>query len=108
MTEYGIESIMNRKKRILSLGKNRNFMKLCKPGDKNYNCVENSPDFYKEGGLIPGSTNRINFRKTTRRGDDNFFQTLDLNIKVLDRNKLWSSKGLCKFNSFFGKIIKKR
>ena len=94
MTEYQVESVMNRKKRILSLGEKRNFMKTCKPGDKNYNCVENSPDYYKEGGLIPGSTNWINFRKTTRKGDDNFYQTLDLNIKVLDRNKLWTSKEL--------------
>ena len=90
MTEYGIESIMNRKKRILSLGKKRNYMKVCKPGDKNYNCVENSPDYYKIGGLIPGSTHRINYKKSTRKGEDKFYQTINLDIKVLDRNKLWT------------------
>ena len=94
LTEYGIESVMNRKKRIYSLPQQRNQLKNCKPGDKNYNCVENSPDFYKMEGLIPGSTNTINYRKTTRKGEDNFYQTLDLNIKVLDRNKIWTSKEL--------------
>ena len=90
MTEYGIESIMNRKKRILSLGKKRNHMKVCKPGDKNYNCVENSPDYYKIGGLIPGSTQRINYKKSTRKGENKFYQTINLDIKVLDRNKIWA------------------
>lgn len=105
MTEYGIESIMNRKKRIYSLGQKRNFMKVCKPGDKNYNCVENSPDFFKGEGLIVGSTNRINYKKTTRKGDDNFYQTLDLNIKVLDRNKLWTSKELMESLNYDKKYV---
>ena len=75
---------MNRKKRILSLEEQRNNKKICKPGDKNYNCVENSPDFFKMEGLIVGSTNRINFRKNTRKGEDPFYQTLDLSIRVLE------------------------
>ena len=62
------------------------------PGDKNYKCVDNSPDFFKDGGLIVGSTNRINYNKTTRKGEDNFYQTLDLGIKVLNDDKLWTSK----------------
>lgn len=93
-TEYFVESVMNRKKRVFSLPQQRNQMKTCKPGDKNYNCVENSPDFYKMEGLIPGSTNTINYRKTTRKGEDNFYQTIDLNVRVLDRNKIWTSKEL--------------
>ena len=56
--------------------------------------MENSTDFFKEGGLIVGSTNRINYNKTTRKGDDNFYQTLDLNVKVLNDDKLWKSKVL--------------
>ena len=105
MTEYGIEGIMNRKKRIYSLNQKRNFMKVCKPGDKNYNCVENSPDFFKGEGLIVGSTNRINYKKTTRKGDDNFYQTLDLNIKVLDRNKLWTSKEMMESLNYDKKYV---
>ena len=90
--EYGIESVMTRKKRILSLYEQRNKMINTNPGDKDYKCVENSPDFFKEGGLIVGSTNKINYNKTTRKGDDNFYQTLDLGIKVLNDQKLWRSK----------------
>ena len=93
-TEYGIESIMNRKKRIISLSEQRNYLKDCKPGDKNYNCVENCPEYFKMEGLIVGSTNRYNLRKTMRKGENDFYSTLNLNIKVLDRNKCWSSKEL--------------
>ena len=61
-------------------------------GDKTYKVVDNSPDFFKDGGLIVGSTNRINYNKTTRRGEDNFYQTLDLDVKVLNENKIWNKK----------------
>ena len=91
-TEYNIESIMNTKKRILSLDEKRNYMKKCKPGDKNYNCVENSPEYFKMEGLIVGSTNRLNLKKNMRKGEDNFYQTMNLNIRILDRNKIWNSK----------------
>ena len=90
--EYGVESVMTRKKRILSLCEQRNQMRLTNPGDKTYKCVENSPDFFKEGGLIVGSTNRMNYNKTTSKGNDTFYQTLDLGIKVLNNEKLWKSK----------------
>ena len=91
-TEYNVESIMNRKKRILSLCEQRNYLKDCNPGDKNYNCVENNPEFFKMEGLVVGSTNRHNFRKTIRKDEDDFYQTLDLKIQILDKNKIWNSK----------------
>ena len=94
LTEYDIENVMNRKKRILTLGEQRNYMKICKPGDKNYTCVENSPDFYKMEGLIVGSTNRINMRKTQTKRGNNFYRTLDLNLKIMNRNKIWSVREL--------------
>ena len=96
---------MNRKKRILSLEEQRNNKKICKPGDKNYNCVENSPDFFKMEGLIVGSTNRINFRKNIRKGEDPFYQTLDLSIRVLDRNKKWASKELMESLNYDKKYV---
>ena len=105
MTEYGIESVMNRKKRILSLKHQRNNMKNCKPGDKDYNCVENSPDYFKLEGLIVGSTNRLNFNRNMRKGEDNYFNTLDLNVKVLDRNKLWTSKEISETLKFDKKYV---
>ena len=37
---------------------------MAKPGDKYYKASEEFPTYYKEGGLIPGSTIAINFNKT--------------------------------------------
>ena len=34
----------------------------------------------------------MNYNKTTRRGEDNFYQTLDLNVKVLNDKKIWENK----------------
>ena len=92
--EYNVESVMTRKKRIYCLQEQRNMLQNLFPGDKPYKCVENSTDFFKEGGLIVGSTNKINYNKTTKKGDDNFYSTLDLNVKVLNDDKLWKSKEL--------------
>ena len=94
LTEYYVEDTMNRKKRIFSLGEQRNYMKNCKPGDKNYTCVEYSPDFFLMEGLTVGSTNRININKTKRKGQDNFYETMDLNIKLLNPNKVYNTRVL--------------
>ena len=90
--EWDVENKMTRKKRILSLYEQRNGMISFNLGDKNYKNVENSVDFFKEGGLIVGSSNRINYNKNTRRGESNFYQTLDLNVKTLNDNKIWDNK----------------
>ncbi len=83
---------MTRKKRIYSLFDQSNGMINRYPGNKNYKNVENSTDFFKEGGLIVGSSNKINYNKTTKRGEDNFYQTLDLNVKILNDDKIWDNK----------------
>ncbi len=106
LTEYHIENVMNRKKRINTLEEKRNYMKNCKPGDKNYTCVENSPDYYKMEGLIVGSTNRINIRKTHPKGGDNFYRTLDVNLNIMNRNKLWSVKELMESLKFDKDYVK--
>ena len=90
--EWALENKMSRKKRILSLYEQRNEMISFNPGDKTYKIVDNSPDFFKEGGLIVGSTNKIRYNRTTRRGEDNFYQTLDLDVKVLNDDKIWDNK----------------
>ena len=90
--EWKIEKLMTRKKRILSLFEKCNGFVNSNPGNKNYKNVELSPDFFKEGGLIVGSSNRINYKRTTRKGEDNFYQTLDLNIKILNDDKKWKNK----------------
>ena len=106
LTEYNIENVMNRKKRINSLEEQRNYMKSCKPGDKNYTCVENSPDYYKMEGLIVGSTHRINIKKSHAKGGDNFYSTLDLNLKIMNRNKIWTTKELMESIQFDKKYVK--
>jgi len=90
--EWALENRMSRKKRILSLYEQRNEMISLNPGDKTYKIVDNSPEFFKEGGLIVGSTNKMHYNKTTRRGEDNFYQTLDLDVKVLNDDKIWDNK----------------
>ena len=67
-------------------------MDLRVPGDKHYRASEHFPTYYKEGGLIPGSTNIINYNKTQSRKAYNFYETLDLTKPTLDRNKLWENK----------------
>ena len=91
-SEANIESIMNRKKRIYSLDQQRNYYKRVNPGDKNYRYVEHVPDFYKEGGLIVGSTNKIRITDNFNKLRNNIYQTMDLSIKSLDKSKLWESK----------------
>ena len=91
-TEMNIENMMNRKKRINSLEQQRNYYKRINPGDKNYRYAEHSPDFYKEGGLIVGSTNKIRITDNFHKLRNNIYQTMDLNIKSLDADKLWKSK----------------
>lgn len=90
--EYTIEEKMNRKKRVYSLFDQRNHLINHFPGDKPYKIVENSVNFFKEGGLIAGSTNRIKYNKSMKKGEDNFYQTLDLRIKILDKKKTWDYK----------------
>ena len=67
-------------------------MKLRIPGDKYYRTSEQFPAFFKEGGLIPGSTIGINYNKTQSKKAYNFYETLDLTKQTLDRNKLWENK----------------
>lgn len=90
--EYYVEDIMNKKQRVNCLSQEPNSKIHHNPGDKPYKIVDNSKDFFKEGGLIVGSTNRINYNKTMKKGEDNFYQTLDLSVKILDQKKVWDNK----------------
>ena len=94
--DFLVEDLMTRKGRILSLSQQRNFFDIYNPGDKIYNSVEYSPDFFKMEGIVIGSTHKVRLKKTVKKGDDNFYATLDLNVKTLDPNKFWNNK--CIFN----------
>ena len=90
--EISLEKEMGGKRRLWSIKEKRNGMDMRVPGDKFYRLSEHFPTYYKEGGLIPGSTNVINYNKTQSRKSYNFYETLDLTKQILDRNKLWENK----------------
>jgi len=91
-SELNLENMMNKKKRILTLDAQRNYFKKISPGDKNYRYSECSPDYYKEGGLIVGSSNRIRISDNYSKLKNDIYKTMDLNVKSLDVNKLWKNK----------------
>jgi hypothetical protein len=60
---YNLEATMNRKQRVSGELENRNFIPAATAGDKPLRRAEETPGYYADGGLIPGST--IQERKTT-------------------------------------------
>lgn len=90
--EIAIEKELGQKKRLHFLEDRRNGIDVRSPGDKCYRVSEYLNGFFKDGGLIVGSTNRINFNKTYSKGASNFYETLDFKKKILDKNKLWGNK----------------
>ena len=91
-SELNIENIMNKKKRTYSLEQQRNDYKEVNPGDKNYRYAEYSPDFFKGGGLIVGSTNKIRITDNCNYFKNNIYQTMELNRKIMDTEKIWRNK----------------
>ena len=92
LSELSIENAMVRKKRINSLEEQRNNYKIGIPGDKNYRYAECSENFFKGGGLIPGSTNNIEISENLNKIRDNIYEKLNLNVKSLDASKIWENK----------------
>ena len=92
IVETPIEKEFGIKKKLWSLTERRNGMGLYVPGDKSYKASEHISNFFKEGGLIVGSTNVMNYNKTQSKKANNFYETLDLNMKTLDRAKIWKNK----------------
>jgi hypothetical protein len=87
-----LESLINKKKRINDRNSLRNGLDYIVPGEKAYRNPECSTDFYKTGGLIPGSTMREIEIKTVNRKYCNSFDTLNLTMSTLNREKLWFNK----------------
>jgi len=90
--EFPIEKLLGGKQRIQSLCKQRNGYRSKTPGEKPYGNPEYSIDYFKEGELIPGSSNVMNYKKTTSRKSFYFYETLDLTKKTLNPDKLWVNK----------------
>jgi hypothetical protein len=59
---FELEQVMNRKQRILTYEEKRNGLANVRRGDKYYKSADRERDFYKKGGLIPGSC--ISIRKS--------------------------------------------
>ena len=92
LSEINVERAMNRKKRINSLEQQRNFFKINNQGDKNYRYADCSENFFKEGGLIPGSTNKIRISENYNKIKNNIYEYMNLNVKSLDVDKIWDNK----------------
>lgn len=90
--EISIEKELGGKMRIWNLIQQRNGFLMKNPGDKNYKTSEYLPGFFLDGGLIVGSTNRINQRKNHSKKANDFYDTINLNVNVLNKDKLWKSK----------------
>jgi len=54
--EVDITKTMGSKKRITTMFEARNGLKMASLGDKNYKSPEYQAGFFREGGLVPGST----------------------------------------------------
>ena len=65
---------MGQKIRINTLSEMRNGLPSHVPGDKNYKNPEYTPGFYKERGLIVGSSNRLQNAEVGKR-NPNFVKT---------------------------------
>lgn len=90
--EVSVESMMTRKKRILNLSQQRNGFDVYCPGEKLYKCVENDVDFFKLEGIVVGSTHAPRHKRTQAKGEDNFYGTLDTEMKILNRDKIFKYK----------------
>lgn len=90
--ESKVEDLMKKKKRLFNIFEKRNNLGLKSNGDKIYKYSEYSDNFFKSGGLIIGSTNKINYNKTESKRNCNFYDTIDLSIETLNPLKLWKNK----------------
>ncbi len=90
--EFSLENRIQAKRKISDLDSLRNGI-LCKiPGNKCFKNPEYSLEFFKEGGLVPGSTNTFNFKRNSSKKSNNFYDTLNLTAHTLDPDKLWLNK----------------
>ena len=105
-TETLLEDLTCRKRRINSLSEMRNFYNKTSQGDKPYKNPEFSRDFFKNGGLVVGSTNKIQFNKTVGKKSNNFYETLNLETRSLDPQKVWDNKVLCEEHDFQNSYVK--
>jgi len=83
---------MQTKRRIRTLDSIRNGIICNIPGSKFFKNPEYSIDYFKEGGLIPGSTNTFNFKRNASKKSNNFYDPVNFKVSGLDPAKLWLNK----------------
>ena len=69
---------MTQKQRIKSLYDQRNGLPMTSLGDKNYKHPDYTPGFFKDGGLIPGSTNQLKLKSGGNGKSIDFYSGLKL------------------------------
>lgn len=73
---YDVEEKLQRKARVLGLTDQRNGLGVTSLGDKSYKYPEYASNFYKEGGLIVGSSNAGRKKSSVKAASD--FDTLKI------------------------------
>lgn len=76
--EVGIAKLMGSKKRVTTTFEARNGLPMASLGDKIYKTPEYMPGFYRESGLIPGSTNSYKARSSGNANTIDFYSGLKL------------------------------
>lgn len=77
--------------RITNLYDQRNGLPMTSLGDKNYKNPDYTPDFFKEGGLIAGSTNQLRMKSSGNGKAIDFYSGLKLDQGPLNPGrKTWT------------------
>ena len=84
----------------------RNGIMVKAQGDKSFKNPEYTKNFFKEGGLVPGSSFKPNYNRTVSKKADNFYQTLDLSKTTLNPDKLWVNKVKKEVGDFDNNYVK--
>ena len=89
--EYNQEKVMTQKQRIKTLVEQRNGLPMSSLGDKNYKHPDYTPNFFKDGGLIAGSTNQLRMKSGGNGKAIDFYSGLKLDQGPLNPNrKTWT------------------
>lgn len=89
--EYTAEEMMTQKKRVATLYDQRNGMPMRSGGDKNYKYPDYTPGFFKEGGLVAGSSNQLRQKSGANGKAVDFYSGLKLDQGPLNPGrKTWA------------------
>ena len=80
---------MTKKGRVTNLYDQRNGMPMRAPGDKNYKFPDYTPGFFKDGGLVPGSTNQLRMASSGNGKAIDFYSGIKLDGPLNPNRKTW-------------------